>query len=62
MGKLESICLNVYDETQSLRLSTLATLEELVRAGKVDGVALFEANAYIVHTAAKITKIIAAEK
>ena len=41
--------------------TTLATLEELVREGKIDGVALSEVNADTIRTVAKITKIVAVE-
>ena len=41
--------------------TTLATLEELVKEGKIGGVALSEVNADTIRTAAKITKIVAVE-
>lgn len=40
---------------------TLGTLEELVREGKIGGVALSEVNADTIRAAAKITKIVAVE-
>ena len=41
--------------------TTLATLEELVKEGKIGGVALSEVNANTIREAAKITKIVAVE-
>lgn len=41
--------------------TTLATLEELVKEGKIGGVALCEVNADTIRAAAKITKIVAVE-
>ena len=40
---------------------TLGTLEELVKEGKIGGVALSEVNASTIREAAKITKIVAVE-
>ena len=41
--------------------TTLATLEELVKEGKIGGVALSEVNADTIRAAAKTTKIVAVE-
>lgn len=41
--------------------ATLATLGELVKEGKIGGVALSEVNANTIRAAAKITKIVAVE-
>ncbi len=41
--------------------TTLGTLEELVKEGKIGGVALSEVNANTIRAAAKITKIVAVE-
>lgn len=41
--------------------ATLATLEELVKEGKIGGVALSEVNANTIREAAKVTKIVAVE-
>ena len=41
--------------------ATLATLEELLKEGKIGGVALSEVNADTIRAAAKITKIVAVE-
>ncbi len=41
--------------------TTIATLEELVKEGKIGGIALSEVNANTIRAAAKITKIVAVE-
>ena len=41
--------------------TTIATLEDLVKEGKIGGVALSEVNANTIRAAAKITKIVAVE-
>lgn len=60
VGKIDMFECGRRDPNTPLEV-TLSTLEELVKQGKIGGVALSEVNANTIREAAKITKILAVE-